>query len=143
MAWDRKLYCSEFSELFRKNGENPRAREMSYLEGPSTANQIIEYFWNFLRGECTDFWICLARHLEENGLLDGGYFGLLQYCFMHLVQVYSLNSFSTLQPISFYNTLKVIQNVCSTCRLHGLDYFIFYFLYPRTKKGMISMIQMG
>ena len=46
---------------------------MSYLEGPSTSNQRIEYFWNFLQRECTDFWICLFRDLEANGHLDGGY----------------------------------------------------------------------
>ena len=32
-----------FQRFFRRNGNDPRAREMSYLEGPSMANQIIEY----------------------------------------------------------------------------------------------------
>ena len=78
-----------FQRFLRRSGNDPRAREMSYLEGPSTANQRNEYFWNFLRRECTDFWICLFRDLETNGHFDGGFLdiGLLQYCFMHLVQV--------------------------------------------------------
>jgi hypothetical protein len=60
-----------------------------YLEGPSTANQRIEYFWNFLRRECTDFWICFFRDVEADGHFDGSFLdiNLLQYCFMHLVQV--------------------------------------------------------
>ena len=79
----------QMQRYFRRNGNDNRAGEHSYLEGPSTANQRIEYFWNFLRRECTDFWICLFRDLEADGNFDSSFLdvNILQYCFMHLVQV--------------------------------------------------------
>ncbi len=78
-----------FQRFLRRHGNDDRARERSYLEGPSTANQRIEYLWNFLRRECTDYWIFLFRDLEADGHFNGGFLeiSLLQYCFMHLVQV--------------------------------------------------------
>ena len=79
----------QFQMFLRRGGDDNRAGERSYLEGPSTANQRIEYFWNFLRRQCTDYWICHFRDIEAEGNFDGGFIdiNLLQYCYMHLVQV--------------------------------------------------------
>uniref|UniRef100_A0A8C4HR76 Integrase core domain-containing protein n=1 Tax=Dicentrarchus labrax TaxID=13489 RepID=A0A8C4HR76_DICLA len=60
----------------------------SYLEGASTANQRIEYWWGFLRRQCMEFWISLFADLRDNGLFDGGFLdkNLLQFCCMGLIQ---------------------------------------------------------
>ncbi|XDV31020.1 hypothetical protein PO909_033797 [Leuciscus waleckii] len=60
----------------------------SYLDGASTANQRIEYWWGFLRKECMEFWISLFAHLRDNGYFDGGFLdkSLLQFCCMGLIQ---------------------------------------------------------
>jgi hypothetical protein len=79
----------QFQIFFRREDNDGRAGERSYLAGPSTANQRIEYFWNFLRRQCTDFWICHFLDLEADGNFDGSFLdtSILQYCYMHLVQV--------------------------------------------------------
>ena len=81
-------HVREMQRFLRRNHEDAMGGELSYLEGRSTANQRIEYWWNFLRRECTDFWICLFRRLGENvynaGFLD---MNLIRFCFLHLVQV--------------------------------------------------------
>ncbi|KAK9978814.1 hypothetical protein ABG768_020552 [Culter alburnus] len=60
----------------------------SYLDGASTANQRIEYWWGFLRKECMEFWIYLFAELRDNGYFDGGFLdkSLLQFCCMGLIQ---------------------------------------------------------
>ncbi|KAK2810384.1 hypothetical protein Q5P01_000407 [Channa striata] len=60
----------------------------SYLEGASTANQRIEYWWGFLRRQCVQFWLALLGNLRENGLFDGGLLdkSLLQFCCLGLIQ---------------------------------------------------------
>ena len=61
----------------------------SYLEGASTANQRIEYWWGFLRKQCADFWMSVFGDLRDNGMFDGGFVdkNLIQFCFMSLIQV--------------------------------------------------------
>lgn len=83
------VLVKQLQMFLRRNGDDNRAGELSYLGGPSTANQRIEYFWNFLRRECTDYWICLFREVEADGNFDGSFLdvSLMQYCFMHLVHV--------------------------------------------------------
>ena len=44
-----------FQRYLRRDGRDARAGERSFLVGRSTANQRIEYWWSFLRRECTDF----------------------------------------------------------------------------------------
>lgn len=106
------ILVRQFQRFLRRNGDDNRAGDRSYLEGPSTANQRIEYFWNFLRRECTDFWICFFRDVEADGHFDGSFLdiNLLQYCFMHLVQVcdYSRQS---------YHLVLVPQVFISSCTL--------------------------
>ncbi|KAF3832661.1 hypothetical protein F7725_026326 [Dissostichus mawsoni] len=48
---------------------SPDGTHESYLEGASTANQRIEYWWGFLRRECAEFWMCLFGDLRDNGHL--------------------------------------------------------------------------
>lgn len=61
----------------------------SYLEGASTANQRIEYWWGFLRGQCVEFWLALFADLRDDGHFDGEFLdkSLLQFCCMGLIQV--------------------------------------------------------
>lgn len=61
----------------------------SYLEGASTANQRIEYWWGFLRKQCIEFWLCLFGDLRDNGFFDGGFLdkNLLQFSCIGLIQV--------------------------------------------------------
>ena len=68
---------------------HPDGTHDSYLEGVSTANQRIEYWWDFLRRECAEFWLCFFADLRDNGLSDGGFLdkSLLQFCCMGLIQV--------------------------------------------------------
>nr|XP_033492050.1 uncharacterized protein LOC117263018 [Epinephelus lanceolatus] len=60
----------------------------SYLDGASTANQRIEYWWGFLRSQCVEFWLSLFGDLRDNGFFDGGFLdkSLLQFCCMGLIQ---------------------------------------------------------
>lgn len=83
------IRVKEYQRFCRRNGVDNRAGANSFLEGPSTANQRIEYLWNFLRRECTDYWILFFRDIEAEGYFDGSFLdiSLLQFCFMHLVQV--------------------------------------------------------
>ncbi|XP_070411871.1 uncharacterized protein [Nothobranchius furzeri] len=60
----------------------------SYLEGASTANQRIEYWWGFLRNQCVEFWMSLFADMGDNGFFDGGFLdkAILQFCCMGLIQ---------------------------------------------------------
>ncbi|XP_043976973.1 uncharacterized protein LOC122833467 [Gambusia affinis] len=60
----------------------------SYLEGASTANQRIEYWWRFLRTECMEFWLSLFADIRDNGFFDGEFLdkSILQFCCMGLIQ---------------------------------------------------------
>ncbi|KAI2647351.1 Tetrathionate reductase subunit B [Labeo rohita] len=66
----------------------------SYLEGASTANQRIEYWWGVLRKECMEFWISLFADLRDNGFFDGGFLdkSLLQFCCMGLIQIWNAHT---------------------------------------------------
>ncbi|XP_041834069.1 uncharacterized protein LOC121635073 [Melanotaenia boesemani] len=66
----------------------PDGAPESFLEGASTANQRIEYWWRFLRSECLEFWISLFADLRDNGYFDGGFLdkSILQFCCMGLIQ---------------------------------------------------------
>ncbi|KAI3362647.1 hypothetical protein L3Q82_001631 [Scortum barcoo] len=63
----------------------------SYLEGASTTNQRIEYWWGFLRNQCVEFWLSLLSGLRDNGFFDGGFLdkSLLQFCCMGLIQMWT------------------------------------------------------
>ena len=75
--------------FLRRNGTDRRAGNRSVIIGPSTANQRIEYMWNFLRRQNMEFWISLFQCIADEGLYDGGFIdkNLMQFCFLGLVQV--------------------------------------------------------
>ncbi|KAK2853351.1 hypothetical protein Q5P01_006012 [Channa striata] len=101
---DPKLFGGYYMESVQRLGGCPRVvrgdlrnREWlcqrlsafsPYLEGASTANQRIEYWWGFLRRQCVQFWLALLGNLRENGLFDGGLLdkSLLQFCCLGLIQ---------------------------------------------------------
>lgn len=58
----------------------------SYLEGASTANQRIEYWWGFLRRQCAEFWLTLLGDVRDRGFFDGGFLdkNLIQFCCLEL-----------------------------------------------------------
>ena len=47
------------------------AGDTSYLVGASTANQRIEYWRGFLRGQCVQFWFNKFHGLKEEVFYDG------------------------------------------------------------------------
>ncbi|KAL7407101.1 hypothetical protein ABVT39_002959 [Epinephelus coioides] len=61
----------------------------SYLDGASTGNQRIEYWWGFLRSQCVEFFSSLFGDLRDNVFFDAGFLdkSLLQFCCMGLIQV--------------------------------------------------------
>ena len=63
--------------------------DSSYMAGPSTANQRIEYMWSYLRRECTDYWISLFLNMLNEGHFNGNFLdvNLIQFCFMSIIQV--------------------------------------------------------
>ncbi|CAJ1057724.1 uncharacterized protein LOC110369479 [Xyrichtys novacula] len=73
----------------------------SYLEGASTANQRIEYWWGFLRNQCVEFWMSLFADIRDNGFFDGGFLdkAILQFCCMGLIQ---MNIFSCAKMNVFF-----------------------------------------
>ena len=71
---------------FQRSGQDALCGEKSFMTGKSCHNQRIEYWWSFLRKECTEFWINL---LKDEGDYDGSFVdpNLSQYCFMGVIQV--------------------------------------------------------
>ena len=64
-------YVRDIQRFLRLDNDDAMAGYNSYIEGRSTANQRIEYWWSFLRRECTDYWICLFRSLLDQGDFGG------------------------------------------------------------------------
>lgn len=55
----------------RRNGEDERAAERSYITGKSTANQRIESWWGVMRKEGIEYWITLLGELKDEGIFTG------------------------------------------------------------------------
>ena len=88
----------DIQRFLRRNGDDGMAGDNAFIQGASTSNQRIEQWWGFLKRECAEYWIDLFNKMEIDGKFDGTYLdvNLIQFCFMHLVQVNSIN-ISTLQ----------------------------------------------
>lgn len=73
----------------RRNGEDERAAERSYISGKSTANQRIESWWGVMRKEGIEYWITVLGELKDEGLYTGDFLdrSLSQFSFMSLIQV--------------------------------------------------------
>jgi len=70
---------------FRNHAQN------AFIYGTSQHNQRIESWWGILRTHCIQYWIDLFEEMKENNQFSGEPLdkGLLQFCFMDLVQVNS------------------------------------------------------
>jgi hypothetical protein len=88
-AGTENIYVRDIQRFLRLDNDDAMAGYNSYMEGRSTANQRIEYWWSFLRRECTDYWIRLFRRLLDQGDFSGTFLdvNLMQFCFMHVIQV--------------------------------------------------------
>lgn len=76
--------------LLRQDGTDTFAGEKSFLYGRSTMNQRIEYWWSFLRKECTEFWIDFLTGLKNEGHYDGDFIdkNLIIFSFLGIIQVF-------------------------------------------------------
>lgn len=83
---------------FDRGTENVVAQQMqifltkddrSVLFGSSNHNQRIESFWGILRKENVQFWINFFEELKDVNTFSGDFLdcALVQFCFMHLLQV--------------------------------------------------------
>ncbi len=88
-AGTENAYVRDIHRFLRMDNDDPMAGDISYMEGTSTANQRIEYWWSFLQRECTDYWICFFRYMLDEGYFSGDFLdvNLVRFCFMQLVQV--------------------------------------------------------
>ncbi|KAF3851806.1 hypothetical protein F7725_005161 [Dissostichus mawsoni] len=58
-------------QFLRRNDEDDRAGERSYITGASTANQRIESWWGVMRKEGVQYWIQQLGELKDEGLFTG------------------------------------------------------------------------
>lgn len=58
----------DLQRFLRRNGGDAKRRDRSFLVGTSTANQRVEYWWGFLRRQCTNFWMDLFKQLQNDGM---------------------------------------------------------------------------
>ncbi|XP_049322555.1 uncharacterized protein LOC125806138 [Astyanax mexicanus] len=72
----------------RRNNEDDRAGNASYITGTSTANQRIESWWGQMRKAGVEHWIQLFGELKDEGLFSGDFLdkALVQFCFMAIIQ---------------------------------------------------------
>ena len=82
-------YVRDMQRFLHREGQDAFQGEKSFMIGKSSLNQRIEYWWSFLRKECTDCWINLFHTLKDNGDFDGEFMdrNLLLFCFLGLFQV--------------------------------------------------------
>jgi len=82
-------HVEQIQRFLRRNAADRFAGDRSFLYGKSTANQRIEAWWGILRKEQAQFWIELNGELKNDGVFDGDVLdkGLIQFCFMKLIQV--------------------------------------------------------
>lgn len=79
----------DIQQYLRRNDEDDRAGERSYITGASTANQRIESWWGQMRKEGIEHWIQQLGQLKDEGLFSGDFLdkALVQFCFMAIIQV--------------------------------------------------------
>ena len=79
----------DIQQFLRRNDEDDRAGERSYITGVSTAKQIIESWWGVMRKEGVQYWIQQLGELKDEGLFTGDFLdkALVQLCFMAIIQV--------------------------------------------------------
>ncbi|KAI9531269.1 hypothetical protein NQZ68_000767 [Dissostichus eleginoides] len=79
----------DIQQFLRRNDEDDRAGERSYITGASTANQRIESWWGVMRKEGVQYWIQQLGELKDEGLFTGDFLdkALVQLCFMAIIQI--------------------------------------------------------
>lgn len=79
----------DIQKFFRRDGEDDRAGDRSYISGASTANQRIESWWGQLRRHGAGYWIAFFGELKDEGLFGGDFLdkALVQLCFTNVIQV--------------------------------------------------------
>ena len=100
------------------------ASDISYMEGASTANQRIEYWWSFLQRECTEYWVLQSLNINQK-IVVGSLSNLneksstqtnrrsfheVTYCSTYL---FSMN-------VSYVNIQKVFNDAFSFCQYQVL-----------------------
>ncbi|KAA0713809.1 hypothetical protein E1301_Tti015558 [Triplophysa tibetana] len=78
----------DIQRYLRRNEDDERAAELSYITGTSTANQRIESWWGVMRKEGIEYWISLFGELKDEGLFTGDVLdkALSQFSFMSTIQ---------------------------------------------------------
>ena len=64
----------------------------SFRYGPSVHNQRIEWWWGFLRKQCSQFWMNLFQSFKDDDSFTGDFLdkNLIQFCFLQMIQVCNL-----------------------------------------------------
>lgn len=88
-AGTENTYVKQMQIFLRSDHVDMFSGRRSFVQGTSTANQRIEYFWSILRKEAVGFWMNLFKQLQHDGYYTGDYLdrNLIQFCFLKLVQV--------------------------------------------------------
>jgi hypothetical protein len=86
------VYVKQFQTFLLRDGRN--GRNNSYLEGTSTANQRIEYFWGHLRQQCIEKWLVALHEIQSEGHYIGDFLDkqLVLICFLAQLQVFLLHT---------------------------------------------------
>ena len=91
-AGTENTHLKQMQIFLRSDHVDRFAGGRSYVQGTSTANQRIEFFWGILRKEALNFWIDLFKQLQHDGYYTGDFLdrSLIQFCFLNLIQVGTL-----------------------------------------------------
>ncbi|KAG2467481.1 PPR21 phosphatase, partial [Polypterus senegalus] len=75
-------------QRFLREDENGTLSEPAILQGRSTANQRIEWWWGFYRRQNVDYWRDLFLEFQSVGDFNGHVVdkGLIQFCFLDVIQ---------------------------------------------------------
>ncbi|XP_039596017.1 uncharacterized protein LOC120543149 [Polypterus senegalus] len=75
-------------QRFLREDENGTLSEPAILQGRSTANQRIEWWWGFYRRQNVDYWRDLFLEFQSVGDFNGDVVdkGLIQFCFLDVIQ---------------------------------------------------------
>ncbi|KAG1933702.1 putative phospholipid-transporting ATPase IF [Pimephales promelas] len=103
----------DIQQYLRRNDEDDRAGERSYITGASTANQRIESWWGQMRKEGIEHWIQQLGQLKDEGLFSGDFLdkALVQFCFMAIIQ--SIEEYKGIGCVDSVCCFSEGQNACS------------------------------
>ncbi|KAK1154813.1 hypothetical protein AOXY_G27781 [Acipenser oxyrinchus oxyrinchus] len=78
----------EIMQRFMRSEHEDEFAQRSFLYGSSNHNQRIEYWWAFLRGQNSQFWMNLFGSLKDDDKFTGNFLdkNLIQFCFLQIIQ---------------------------------------------------------